>query len=325
MTMNLAQLARTDINLLLLFQAVLEEGHVGRAAQRLHLTPSAVSHGLKRLRDLLNDPLFLRTPKGVTPTERALALAAPVAQALEQVAAILDAATPFDPASSKRRFTIGAPDAVLAAFVMPALEMIGADAPQVDFGLIHVLATGRAAGDEPWADALASLDRRAVDVAILPIRTVPPRFSALPLYEDIFVAVARSGHPLGQHPTLDAFCQAEHVLVSMTGDPFGFVDAALAEIGRQRRIALTVPSFMMALAMLAHSDLVAVTPQRLVSRYSGVFGLDAIELPIERQADCMSAVATRAAMMDAGLAWLVNALHRVAGPPLPHHRLGALP
>src|SRR6476660_2252214 len=110
--LNAAQLSRIDLNLLVLFSVVLEEGHVARAAGKLNLTPSAVSHGLGRLRRLLNDPLFLRTPKGVVPTARATELAEPVADILARVRRIVSTAEPFDPAKSTRRFILGAPDAI---------------------------------------------------------------------------------------------------------------------------------------------------------------------------------------------------------------------
>src|SRR5215468_8898109 len=112
--LNGIDLSRTDLNLLVLFEVVLEERHVGRAAARLNLTPSAVSHGLGRLRRLLNDPLFLRTPKGVVPTARALDLAAPIADILARVGSVMATAAPFEPAASTRRFMIGAPDGVSA-------------------------------------------------------------------------------------------------------------------------------------------------------------------------------------------------------------------
>src|SRR4030095_2145106 len=106
--LNPIDLARTDLNLLVLFEVVLDERHVGRAAERLHLTPSAVSHGLGRLRRLLNDPLFLRTPKGVVPTARAIELAAPIADVLARVRSVMATAAPFDPSTSTRRLALSA-------------------------------------------------------------------------------------------------------------------------------------------------------------------------------------------------------------------------
>src|SRR6516225_1680928 len=122
--LNTNQLSRIDLNLLVLFQIVLEEGHVGRAASRLNLTPSAISHGLGRLRILLNDPLFLRIPKGVAPTE--LALREPVMDILTRAQSMLNSAAPFEPATSTRRFIIGGPDAALASTMEPFLAQIAA-------------------------------------------------------------------------------------------------------------------------------------------------------------------------------------------------------
>src|SRR5919199_6860806 len=102
--LNEADLSRADLNLLVLFDVVLEERHVGRAAERLNLSPSAVSHGLGRLRRLLNDPVFLKTPKGVTPSDLSVRLAEPVAEILARVRHVVASADPFEPSGSTRRF-----------------------------------------------------------------------------------------------------------------------------------------------------------------------------------------------------------------------------
>lgn len=307
--LNVSQLARIDINLLVLFHVVLEEGHVGRAADRLRLTSSAVSHGLARLRRLLDDPLFLRTPKGIVPTARALALRAPVAEILSMVLGVLHTAVPFDPATSSRRFVIGAPDAALASTASTLLEHIGAVAPRVDLGLVHLMPQQheRVKG-KPWAACLDQLEQREVDVALLPLREVPPRFAAHWLYDEDFVVAMRMGHAFARNPTEASFCAAKHLLVASGGDPHGFVDEALGKRGRARRIALTVPSFTMALEYVAHSDLLAALPRRLVRRHAGRFGLTAAELPFKRKPDPIQAVTTKASMLDAGVAWLVATL-----------------
>src|SRR5262245_48860015 len=129
--LNETPLSRADLNLLVLFEVVLEERHVGRAAERLRLSPSAVSHSLGRLRDLFNDPLFLKHPKGVVPTERAQALAGPVSRALAEVRAIVPNAPPFDPATSARRFTIGAADGMLPVILPPLMATLRREAPRI--------------------------------------------------------------------------------------------------------------------------------------------------------------------------------------------------
>ena len=310
----LNQISRVDLNLLVLFHAVREEGHVGRAAGRLNLTPSAVSHGLGRLRHLFNDPLFLRTPKGVVPTARALELGGPVADILARAAGVMASAVPFDAATSSRRFVIGAPDAMLASVMDPLLLRLAGQAPRVDIGLIHLMPAGRGGAQQnPWQDSLHRLERREVDVAMLPLRTVPARFAARRLYDEDFVVAMRKGHPFARTPTLAAFCRARNLLVSLDGDPRGFVEDLLARRGLQRRVALTVPTFMMALPHLSGSDLIAALPRRLVARHAARFGLTAAELPLKRKPDPVHAVATSAAIMDAGIAWLMDLIAECVG------------
>jgi len=311
--LNPAHLARTDLNLLVLFRAVMDERHVGRAAARLNLTPSAVSHSLGRLRDLLNDPLFLRTPKGVVPTARAQELSYPIEEILVRVAGVLASAAPFDPATSRRRFVVGAPDAVLASGMNLLLAHMAKKAPHIDISLIHLMPGGaRGSLAEPWRSSLERLEERTIDVAMLPLRTVPASFELHRLYEEDFVVAMRKGHPFRRAPTATAFCKARHMLVSLDGSPVGFVDDLLAERGLRRRVALTVPSFMMALAHLSASDLIAVLPRRLVKANAAQFRLAAVELPFERKADLIGAVVTKAAMADAGIAWLVETLMHIS-------------
>jgi DNA-binding transcriptional LysR family regulator len=118
----------------------------------------------------------------------------------------------------------------------------------------------------------------------------------------------RKGHAYARHPTEANFCAARHLLVSSSGDAYGFVDEALGKRGRKRRVALTVPSFVAALEHVAHGDLLATLPRRLVRRHTARFGLAAVELPFKRKPDPIQAVTTRAAMLDAGIAWLMATL-----------------
>jgi DNA-binding transcriptional LysR family regulator len=305
--LNNINLSKFDLNLLVLFGVVLEERHVARAASRLNITPSAVSHSLGRLRQLLNDPLFLRTPKGVVPTERALELGEPIADILARVGRVMTSATPFDPATSSRRYIIGAPDGVMAAVMVSLSERLRIEAPQADLGLIHLMPSRHTGSQEnPWQESLQKLEKREVDLAILPLRTLSARFEARKLYEEDFVVAMRKGHAFARAPTLSAFCTAQHLLVSLDGDPSSFVDQLLSKRGLQRRVVMTVPTFMMALTQLSNSDMIAALPRRLVERYAASFALSVVDLPLKRKSDVIQAVATRAAMMDAGVAWLIK-------------------
>ncbi len=318
--LNQIDLPRADLNLLVLFEVVLQERHVGRAAGRLNLSPSAVSHGLGRLRRLLSDPLFLRTPKGVVPTARATELAEPIAEILARVRTVVSTAEPFDAATSRRRFTIGAPDAVSAVILPPLLEALSRDTPGIDIGVRQILPPPTVmALEHIWQPALDELDARATDIALIPTRAVPARFTAQTLYDEDFVIASRAGHAYSKSPTLPRFCQMQHLLVSLTGDARGFVDDALAKRGAARRIALTVPNFMMALAVLAETDLIAALPRQLVTMHGPRFGVVGTKAPMPLPSDPIHAVASKAAMMDAGVAWLFDVLREIA----PGKRVGS--
>ena len=307
--LNDIDLSRTDLNLLVLFEAVLEERHVGRAADRLNLTSSAVSHGLGRLRKLLNDPLFLRTPKGVVPTVRATELAGPVADVLAGARSVISTAKPFNPASSTRRFTVGAPDGASAVVLPPLLARLRKRAPGIDISTRQLLPTpGDVSPQRAWRLALADLEARAMDIAVIPFDDIAPRFHRRTLYEEDFVVAMRAGHPFAKAPTLDRYCEMQHLVVSLTGDPHGFVDEALAGQGLSRRVALTIPHFMFALAIVAETDLISALPRRFVEMHAAHFEVVSVDLPLQLARSPINAVAPKAALLDAGLTWLFNML-----------------
>ncbi len=150
--------------------------------------------------------------------------------------------------------------------------MLRRDAPGVDIRLRQLLPPGRRSGVDAtaWEPALAELEARTLDIAEgRPFEGVPACGSpAQVLREEDFVILARAGHPFAAAPTLPHYCAASHLVVSMTGDANGFVDDALAERGLSRRVALTVPSFFMALAVVAETDLIAAVPRGLAAAYA---------------------------------------------------------
>jgi DNA-binding transcriptional LysR family regulator len=309
-----AQLLRIDFGLLVLFRTVLEERHVARAAERLNLTPSAVSHGLRRLRRLLHDPLFLKTPGGVKPTDRARELAGPVSDVLNRVEGIVSTAGPFDPKTAQRCFTIGAPDALAAVFLEPFFARLSRDAPNIDIRLLQLMPQhlGRPTS-QFWQTTLIELDAQRLDLAVLPIGPPPPRFVERLLFEEDFVVAFRKGHPLARRTSLAAYLSAQHMLVSAIGDALGVVDAKLAEKGHARRVVLTVPNFLMALVQLAGSDLVATLPRHLVECHAARFNLVTRPVPLPWTPDPVRLVASRPAMADAGVAWLYETMARCIG------------
>lgn len=303
--LNEIDLSRIDLNLLVLFETVLEERHVARAARRLHLSASAVSHGVRRLRATFNDPLFLRHPKGVAPTARALAMAEPVAQILAQVRQVVATADAFDPKRSHRRFVIGVPDALAVVALPKVLAAISSAAPGICVSVKDILP----------ADTIAALDAREVDVALYPVEEIPPRFDARLLYVEDFIIAARADHQLGKRPSLDRYCRARHLLVSRSGDPHGLVDIALAQLGRSRTVALTVPSFMFALATIAATDMIGTLPRSLLRVHAARFGITTLEPPLPFGRSKVYALAPKAASTDGGIVWLMNLLEKLLAQP----------
>ena len=300
--LNENDLSRTDLNLLVLFEAVLIERHVGRTARRLSLTPSAVSHGLSRLRRLLNDPLFLRTPKGVVPTARALELAEPVSDVLARSRLLIASAAPFDPARSARRFKIGMPDAVSVVLLQPLLAGMRRTAPRIDIGVRYLHRD----------TALAELEARTIDVAVVPLDEIPARFASRELYADDLAIAVRAGHPFIKVPTLARYCDLDHLVISHTGEPRALLDDLLAARGLSRRIALTVPNFMLALALIGDTDLVGALPHGFIAMHGPRFGVTDVELPLPVRSFPLRAIAPKVAMMDAGVAWLFAELEAAA-------------
>lgn len=296
-------LTRADLNLLVIFETVMAERSVARAAARLRMSPSAVSHGLGRLRRLLNDPLFLKHPKGVVPTSRAAALAEPIADILARVRSVVGSSEQFDPALSSRRFTIGAPDGISAVVLPRLLSAIERAAPRIDLAERTI---------RPQ-DTFDVLDARAVDIVVGPvISETPARFDCVNLYEDDFVIAMRAGQASARRMTLDRYCGAAHLLVSAAGDPRGFVDDVLHSRGLSRRVAFVAPSFMHALAILADTNLVAVLPRRFAEQQCARFGLVFVEAPLPLEVYSVAAIAPKAAMADAGVAWLIGLLRDIA-------------
>lgn len=297
--LNEIDLSRTDLNLLVLFETVFRTRHVGRAAEHLNISPSAISHGLGRLRRLLHDPLFLKHPKGMVPTHRAEALAGQITEILRLTRQVLADAEPFDPSSSDRHFVIGMTDGI-ATLLLPCLfAEIRRAAPNVDIRVRHMMP----------ADAVAALDLRHVDLAAVPaIGNLPARFATRTLYEEEFVVAMRADNALGLSPTLEAYCAALHLVISPTGDTHGMVDMLLDTLGLSRRVALTVPSFLLGLAALAESDLVAAMPKRQLNAHAARFGVVTAPLPVPLGRFAVHAVISHVAAADAGLAWLIELL-----------------
>src|SRR5260370_2124313 len=266
--MNLASL---DLNLLVALDALLSEAHVGRAAARIGLSQPAASHALRRLRELLDDPLLVRAGARMELTPRAQALRAPLAQVLDQVRGLLVAET-FDPRTSSRRLALMMPDHVVDLVVPLLLERIGAQAPHVRLDVA------------PWlGPAIMTAElARSIDLVIACTDEAFAGFHRERLFADTEALAVRRGHPAGARlGRLDEFLLARHVAVVGRGQREDPIDSWLREKGVERRIALVVPSYLQALHMVAHTDLVAFVPRRLIETLVEPLSLIAVSPPID--------------------------------------------
>lgn len=294
--LNEIDLSRVDLNLLTLFEVVMEERHVGRSAARLNLSPSAISHALGRLRRLFNEPLFVRHPKGLNPTQRAMELTAPIAEILGQARRLVGEAAPFDPQRSTRRFIIGTVDAIATDLLPTLLSLLQRDRSSVSVAVRQIFPQ----------ETVDALDAGGIDLAVMPPMGWPARFALRHLYDESFVIAARSGHPLVARLTLEDYAAAAHLLVSSEGASRGFVDDVLEARGLRRTIRLSVPNFLLGLAILGETDLVAAMPRRLVKRYGQSFGVVAIDPPIALRADPIELLCPSAALNDPAMTWIIT-------------------
>ncbi|WP_437715691.1 LysR family transcriptional regulator [Sorangium sp. So ce448] len=247
--------SRLDLNLLVALDALLAERNVTRAAKRLNLSQPALSAQLQRLRELLGDPLLVPAQRGMTPTRRALELQAPLHEALEGVRTVLAAGAGFDPATSELTVAIAASDYVQYAVLMPLAFQLRREAPGVRLAW-RALDVAQLAGQ---------VERGEVDLAVLTPELAPEHLRSRKVLDERFVVIVRRNHPLVSRTiSLDQLCALDHVVVSPRGGGFtGATDAALAALGRERRVVLSVPSFLMVPELVARSDMAALVPERL--------------------------------------------------------------
>lgn len=275
----LMNLAGFDLNLLLVFDAIMRERHVTRAGNRIGMSQPAMSNALNRLRHHLKDELFVRAADGMRPTPRAVELAGPVREALETLEITLDTAQ-FDASTAQRSFSIGCNDYAVATLMPALMRRLERDAPGVTLRLVP--SAGR---------TLEMLDAQDIDFGMSAFSEIPERFGSIALVEDCYVLMMRKGHPLTRGKlTLERYARARHLLVSPRGDAVGFVDRALANHGLTRQIAITINNFTVAPVLLAGSDLVMIGPKRIAETYAPLYELVTRPAPFSGPREFASAV-----------------------------------
>ncbi|MCF8154025.1 MAG: LysR family transcriptional regulator [Rhodoferax sp.] len=303
-----------DLNLLRVFDEVMAEGSLTRAARNLSLTQPAVSNALRRLRETLGDELVQRSGQGMAPTPRARAIWPAVREALAQLQSSL-IPNEFVPAEANTSFVLAMSDASAAELIPVLTETLEKQAPRVTLRVVPL--TTR--------DPRSMLDEEACDLAVgyfpsmladLTARTQsgePQPFFHQRLYTGEYVCVMRKDHPLAQGPlTIDAFCAARHMLVSFSGRPFGFIDEALATLGRERFVVLTVNQFFTAARVVANANLLTVLPLHFLKVTGFADQLVFRPLPFEVSPVLVDAVWHRRSQQRSSHVWLREVVQRAA-------------
>lgn len=325
-----------DLNLLRVFDEVMAERSLTKAAHNLALTQPAVSNALRRLRETVGDDLMRRSTvkgqgQGLEPTPRALALWPNVREALTQLRTSLSPDR-FEPATANNTFVLAMADATAAEIVPSLLAITEAEAPGVSLRVVPL----------STRDPRGLLEREEADLALgyFPVVLADitaklqagstANFDHARLYDGEYVCVMRRGHPLAKMSnkgtgrgkargdqseeglTLDAFCAARHLLVSFSGRPYGFTDEALASLGRKRRIVLTVNQFFTAGRVTLQSDILTVLPRHFVRVADSAGELVIKRLPFDVPVVHVDALWHRSTQQSSGHQWLRSAVERSA-------------
>jgi DNA-binding transcriptional LysR family regulator len=263
-----------DLNLLVVFDALMTEGQVTRAGEKLGLSQPATSNALARLRNLTKDDLFIRNSGKLQPTPVAIALAQQIQPALSQIQIALSMAQPFDPLTSDRVFSIGMSDYVEFVLLPRLLEKLETIAPHVKIQV--------RSGDRQ--QLLARLDKGEIDLmcGLFPDKIAwhEQQF----LFAERFVCVCRRDHPsIGDTLSLEEYVNADHLLVSVQEDMVGRVDCLLAQQNLTRNIAVSTPHFLVTPSILARTDLIVTLVERVAQEFAPTLNLKILPCPLPLQ------------------------------------------
>jgi len=301
--MNRNDLRRVDLNLLIVFETLMHERSVTRAAEKLFLGQPAISAALSRLRSLFDDPLFVRTGRSMEPTARATEIFALLSPALDSISTAVSRAADFDPATSTAVFRIGLSDDVEFALLPQLLKRLRAEAPgivlvirRVNYILIPaLLASGEISVGVSYTSELPANAKRKV------LRRSRPR-------------LLRADSMPGAM-SLDDFCERPHALVSYAGDLSGFIDTTLEKLGRKRHVVLAVPQFNGLGTLLAGTDIIAIVPDYTADALTAAGGLRAEDLPLDIQTFELHMAWRGAQDNDPSERWLRARLQMFFGDP----------
>jgi DNA-binding transcriptional LysR family regulator len=280
--------------LVVVLQALLSEASVTRAARRVSLSQSATSHALNRLRDLLGDPLLVRSGRRLTLTARATALLPALERGLLELEGALSGEPPFSPATAQRSFTVGMADYAQAVMLGPLLARLHRLAPGVTLSVVG------------FPDVFERMDAGTLDLAVITKSPLPAGFTSQKLFSDGFVCIVRRDHPQVRGPRLSMaqYLALDHLVVAPGGLSGSIVDSALERLGLERRVAVRVSSFLAAPLVVADSDLISTGPARVLRPMAGRYPLRLLRPPVPLDPFEMHLSWHNRRTSDAAHAWL---------------------
>jgi DNA-binding transcriptional LysR family regulator len=297
-------LNRLDLNLLVAFDALMTELNVSKAAEKLFIGQSAMSHSLNRLRQTFDDPLLVRTTGGMKPTARALELIEPIRKALLEIEATITTKQAFEPKTAQQRFVIAASDYSELIILPSLIKRVRELAPRVD---IHVRQPSEYLPEEDLENGNINVVL-GFDVSL----ETPSRICQQGLFHDVFVTIVREFHPtVNNSLSLEQYTDLEHALISPSGDDHGIADHWLDQNGLSRNVVLLVPHFLSAPLIIAQTDLTLTLPYRVAERFVKMAPLKLLQTPIPFPSYQMCMIWHPLYEKDPAQQWLRAQIHKV--------------
>jgi len=294
-----AKLSAIDMNLLVVLEALLNERHVTRAAARVGLSQSATSHALGRLRELYGDPLLVRSGAQMALTPRAVALLPGLTRNLAELRAGIRAEPAFDPLTAQRVFRLGAVDYAQAAVLPRLLPFLERHAPSIDLDIVNA------------PNPFELLEEGQIDLAFVVADKIPSSLQSRALFSDNFVCIVRDKHPsVKSKLSLSQYLALRHVVVAPGGSPGSIVDTELEKRGKRRRVALRVPTFLIAPLIVSKSDFINTLPERLAGRLVHLHPVRLLPAPLALPGYTLSLAWHARLANDPAHAWLRDVVAR---------------
>jgi len=286
---------RFDLNLVRVFLAIARHRNVTAAGMQLGLTQSTISHSLMRMRRMCNDPLFVRTPEGMLPTQAANSMIEPLTQALAAIGASIQSASPFDPATDQRCFSVLLSDIGQLIYLPILIERLAQLAPGMELRVLHL----------PMDVYRTALIGGEADLAVGHLPSLQGGFHQHHLFDDPYVCMLRADHPhIGASINLKQYLDALHITVEPPGRGPGLVDQALSRIRKKRRIVLTLPHFFSGPLILRRTDFLMTVPQRVRQALHDLDNIRFVPLPFRAKPLNVTLLWHERLHHDSGHQWL---------------------